>query len=165
MSAIRETARQAGRLLAASIFMLLASFPAWPQAHTREYGGYTIRTSSVGTENLSAATASEHGIKRDPRRAILNITVMKKDAEANKTVPASVQAYVRNLAGQRREIDMREISEGGRVSYMGTYDFIHGEVLDFIITARPEGSNETLNLTYRDRMWAKGDLPDVPPQK
>lgn len=151
--------------LATSIFMLIASIPAWSQTHTRQFGAYTLRSSTVSTENLSEETARAHGIKRNPRRAVLNVTVSKKEAGIDKTVPARVQAYARNLTEQQREIDMRETAAEGRVSYTGTYDFVHGEALDFTITAQPENSDKTLTMTYRERLWARGDLPDVPPQR
>lgn len=165
MMANRKPATQAVRLLAALMLMLAASSSAWPQAHTRQFGDYTLRVSTAGTQNLSPETAREHGIERSPRRAVLNVTVLTKEAGVDKTVPAKVQAYVRNLSGHRRDIDMRETLAGGRVSYMGTYDFVHGEVLDFTITAQPEGSSETMSMSYRDRMWAGGDLPDVPARR
>ena len=150
---------------AALFLMLVASSPAWSQAHERRFGDYTIRSSTAGTENLSAETARAHGIERGPRKAVLNVTVLKKEDGTEKTVPARLRVYVRNLTQERRQIDMRETAAGGYVSYMGTYDFVHGAVLDFTIEAQPENSGKTLTMTYRERMWAHGDLPDVPPQR
>lgn len=152
-------------LLAAMSMMLLASAPAWPQSHQRKFGPYVIRSSTVSTENLSAESAKKDGIDRSPRKAVLNVTVLKRMAGDEETVPAHVEANVRNLSEQRRRIDMREVIGEGRVSYMGTYDFIHGAVLDFTITARPENSGKTFTMAYRERMWAQGDLPDVPPHR
>lgn len=151
--------------LFAAFTMLLASSTAWSQAHEHQFGPYVIRSSTVGSENISAETAAAHGIERGPRKAILNVTVLKKEGGQEVTVPARLQVYVRNLTEQRRQIDMREVAAEGRVSYMGTYDFLHGSVLDFTINAQPANSGKTLTMTYRERMWAKGDLPDVPPQK
>lgn len=154
-----------GRLIAAASLMMLATSPAWPQAHARQFDAYTLRSSTAGTEDLPEETARKHGITRDPRLAVLNVTVSKKDKGLDKTVPAKVHAHARNLSGHRREIDMREITAEGRVSYMGTYQFVHGEVLDFTIAARPVDSDSTLTMTYRDRLWAGGDLPDQPPKR
>lgn len=165
MMALRKTTMQAARLLVATTLVLAASNPAWSQAHTRQFGDYTLRASTVGTQNLSAETAREHGIERSPRRAVLNVTVLKKEAGVERTVPAKVQVYARNLAEHRRDIDMRETVAGSFISYMGTYDFVHGETLDFTVSAQPEGSAKPLSMSFRDRMWAGGDLPDVPSQR
>jgi hypothetical protein len=52
---------------------------------------------------------------------------------------------------------MKEVRTKDRVSYMGTYDFLPREVVDFEVVAtplRPEKSRP-LSLKYRDRMWAR----------
>jgi len=150
---------------AAATVMLLASALAWPQAHTRQLGDYTLRSSTVSSENLPAETARAHGIERNPRRGIVNVTVLKNEAGIDKPVPARLQVQTLNLAGQRRDINMRPITAAGRISYLGVYEFVHGEVLDFTVTAQPENVGQPLDLTYRDRLWAQGDLPDFAPQR
>ena len=70
-------------------------------------------------------------------------------------IPAQVQAEAWSLSGVRQEIAMREVREDGRVSYVGTYDFLPREVIDFLITATPldRPAAQPLALAYRDRMW------------
>lgn len=156
---VENGATQMSRVLAAATLMLIVSVPAWSQVNIRQFGDYTVRSSTVTSENLSRETASAHGIERDPRRAVLNVTVLKNNVGVDKTVPAGVQAHVRNLTGQRRDIDMRETAAEGRVSYMGTYEFSHGEALDFTITIQPENSGKTFTMNFRERLWARGALP------
>lgn len=139
-----------------AILLPIASLPAWPQAHTQQVGVYTLQSSTTNSENLSEESAKAHGIDRDPRRAVLNVVVLKNDAELDTTVPAKVQAYATNLAGQLKKIDMRRVAVAGRISYLGSYRFAHGEVLDFTIKAKLEGSRETLSLTFRERLWVPG---------
>ncbi|HZF78343.1 MAG TPA: hypothetical protein VEZ89_00995, partial [Rubrivivax sp.] len=55
-------------------------------------------------------------------------------------------------AGRR---DRRRHAQGGpngMVSYMGSYRFLPREVLDFHITAQPEGRQQALTLKFRDRL-------------
>lgn len=139
---------------AVSLSFALAVPTVYAQVHSRDYGQFTVRSSTVGSVNLAEETAVEHGIERDPRRGVLNVTVLHGEQGIKKTVPASVSAYVMNLTGQRRHIDLREITAEGRVSYMGTYQFTNGEVLDFHIHAKPNRSNDVLRLRFRDRLWA-----------
>lgn len=141
--------------LAAAALVLITGTTAWSQPHQREFGPYVLRSSTASTVNLSGETAKAHGIERDPRRALLNVTIMKKSQGLDETLPAKVQVRARNLTGRERDIEMRETTAEGRVSYMGTYEFVPNEVLDFTITARPEGGNEALTMTFRDRMPAK----------
>ena len=130
--------------------------PAWAQAHEAKSGSYTLRASTVRSDALSAEAARRHGIERSPLRAVLNVTVMK-DAG---TVPADIEAVARNLMGHSRRVALSETTANGYVSYSGTYDFVHGEVLDFSIHARPRGLDQQLSLSFRERMWGAGGLPD-----
>lgn len=130
---------------------LLLAFPArsWAQAHEQRAGAYVLRSSTVGSETLAKETAIKHGIVPAPTRAVINVTVSK----GNQTVPATVSVAARDLIGRARDIPVRQTKENGYVSYVGAYEFVNGEVLDFTIKARPEGNQETLSLHFRDRMW------------
>lgn len=48
---------------------------------------------------------------------------------------------------------MREVMANGYVSYIGTYDFVHGKLIDFSFDAKPQRPDQTLSLTCQDRMW------------
>lgn len=139
------------KLLLAILFA--ASGPAWSQAHVSTEGPFSLRASTVSSETLPASTAKAHGIARDPRRGVLNVVILRKDGAEEKTLHGDVHAVARDLSGQKRDVDMREVQANGYVSYMGTYDFVRGEVIDFLIDARPQGSERKLDLTFRDRMW------------
>ena len=139
-----------------ALTMLLACAPGWTQSHSKNVGPYALRSSTVVTNTISADTARAHGIERSPKRALLNVTVLKH----GNNIPAKVDVQVRNLSGLSRPIPVTATTSGEYVSYTGVYDFVHGEVLDFTINATPQDSQSTLTLTYRDRMWGPGDLPD-----
>lgn len=130
--------------------------PAWAQAHEAKSGSYTLRASTVRSDMLSAEAARRHGIEPSPLRAVLNVTLMKDGS----TVAADITALARNLTGHQRPVALTETRANGYVSYTGVYDFVHGEVLDFSIQAQPRGADRQLSLTFRDRMWGTGDLPD-----
>jgi hypothetical protein len=133
--------------------MVAMSGPLWAQPHTSEEGPFILRASTVSSETLPESTASEHGIQRDPRRGVLNVVILHKEAGAEKTLQGDIQAIARNLSGQKREVAMKEVTANGYVSYMGTYEFVRGEVIDFLIEATPRGSDRKLSLSFRDRMW------------
>lgn len=143
-----------GRPLAVLLLSLSLAGPAWSQAHTQRFGSYTLQSSSVNSEALSAETAREHGIEPAPDRAVLNVVVLKDEQGASRTVPARVQARVTSLAGAIEEVPMRETRAQGRVAYTGTYTILPRQVLDISVTARLEGSGEALKMSYRERMWA-----------
>ncbi|QOY94120.1 DUF4426 domain-containing protein [Massilia sp. UMI-21] len=134
----------------------LAIAPAWGQSHEVTSGAYTLRASTVASNMLAPGTAREHGIERAPTRGVLNVTLMKD----RQTVAAEVEVSARSLTGKSRPVTLAPTTVNGYVSYTGAYDFVHGEVLDFTIQATPQGAGEPLILTFRERMWGRGDLPD-----
>lgn len=137
-------------LLAATVAMC---GPLSAQSHTSEEGPFILRASTVSSETLPESTANAHGIERDPRRGVLNVVLLRKEGAAEKTLQADVHAVARNLSGHKRDVAMKEVKANGYVSYMGTYDFVRGEVIDFLIDAKPRDTDRKLSLTFRDRMW------------
>lgn len=148
--------RQSGFAAGFLALAMLASGPAWSQAHEARAGDYTVRASTVRSDMLAPETARRHGIERSATRGVLNVTVMKD----GKTVPAAIEAEAHNLTGRPRPVPLTQTTANGYVSYTGAYDFVHGEVLDFRIRAQPQGGAPALKLEFRDRMWGEGDLPD-----
>lgn len=152
MSLSTTTAR-ARAIVALALATAAGLAPAQPHEATR--GKLTLRSSTVASGMIDKATADRHGIEQAPDVGVLNVVLARSDKDRLLPVPARVTAEAWSLSGVRQRIEMREVSEQGRVSYMGTYDFLPREVIDFHITARPldAQSGPALSLTYRDRMW------------
>ena len=130
-----------------------AAAPALAQPHETTRQGFTLRSSTVASRNLDPATARRHGISPSPTRGVLNVVVLRKQGGSPRTVRADVRATARNLTGIENDIPMREVEQNGYISYVGSYRFAPREVVDFQIEARPRGSDTTLTLRYRDRLW------------
>jgi hypothetical protein len=118
-------------------------------------GDLVLRSSTVSSEQIASAAAARHGIEPASNRAVLNVVLMR--GKEQQTVPAEVTASIRNLAGVRQSVDMREVRENERVSYIGTYEFLPREVVDVEIQARPlrPAKSRPLTLSYRERMWQR----------
>jgi hydrogenase maturation factor len=156
MRLARLKPRLGGPVLVSAIALSTASLAA-AQAHEVRQGPYVLRSTTVASDRIDADTAKRHGIQPSPGRAVLNVVLLKNvQQEGQTTVPAQVKAISRNLAGVRNEIELQEVRENGRVSYLGSYEFLPREVFDFHVTAQPEGKGEpTLSLAYRERMWSR----------
>lgn len=148
----RLSGRLAGRL---AIGLLLWSLALAAAAQPREIrrGDLVLRSSTVSSERVDPAAASRHGIEPAANRALLNVVLIR--GKAGKTIPAEVTASARNLAGVSQKIEMLEVRENERVSYVGTYEFLPREVIEFKIEARPlqPPNSRPLTLSYRERMW------------
>ncbi|MDQ3058887.1 MAG: DUF4426 domain-containing protein [Pseudomonadota bacterium] len=129
---------------------------AQAQAHEVRQGDYVLRSSTVASQSIAPETAAQHGIVPAPGRAVLNVVLLRpgNPSTAEATVAAEVSASRQNLAGVQQTIAMREVRANGYISYVGSYDFLPREVIDFTITARPAGAppGQAVTLNYRDRM-------------
>ena len=134
--------------------MLLASMAFAAAAQPREVGrgDLVLRSSTVASERIDPAAAARHGIEPSPTRAVLNVVLLR--GPKRETIAAEVTASSRNLTGVRRQIDLKEVRENERVSYVGSYEFLPKEVIDFQITAKPlrPAKSRPLKLSYRERM-------------
>lgn len=137
--------------------VLLASIgaAAMAQPHQISRDGYTLRSSTVASTAIDRRTAQAHGIEPSASRGVLNVLVQRTGDAPSENVQADVSAVARNLAGMERQIPMRPaIAENGMVSYLGTYEFLPREVLEFTVTARPRDTGIELSLKFEDRLPA-----------
>lgn len=115
----------------------------------REFGEYVVHFNAITTDQLSAEHAREYGIVRSPSRALLTVSVLRKQGES---LPAAVHAELTvsavNLSGQYRSVAMREVSEDTAIYYLGEVPVTHMETLIYTIDVRPEGETEDLSVRF-----------------
>ena len=150
MSAATVTTCLRGAALA---WALLIVHAAQAQPHQQTAHGYTLRASVVSSMDLAESTAGKHGIDRSPVHGVLNVTLIKGDGSAAlTTVPANVEARITGLYGAHHSVQLHEERAQGRVSYYGSFRHEPREVLDFEISARPQGGGPRVMLGFRERM-------------
>lgn len=140
----------------AALALAACAVSSHAQSHETRQGDYRLRSSTVASDRISPAAAAQHGIEPAASRAVLNVLVLRRSSGAEESpVAATVTASMQNLAGVRRDIALREVNENGRVSYIGSYEFLPREVIDFEVTAVPEGAQPAslLKLGYQEQMW------------
>ncbi len=131
----------------------LASLHAQAEPRLERAGSYVLRSSTAPTKTISAEAARAEGIEPAPTRAVLNVVVRRKDKAAVENVRARVTASVTDPAGVRRAIEMRPAVADAMVSYIGAFDFVPSQVLEFEIVAVPDAPGaKPITLRYRDRM-------------
>ena len=151
--------------IAVTVFTLAAlcglagtPFPAAAQVHEQNFGRYVIRASVVHSSTLAKSVLEKHGLASDPQRAFLNVVVLGGDGASSATAPATVIATVREPGGYTRDIDLRAVTEGGRVSWTGPIPISASRsTLDFTVTAFPE-ANTALKMQFAERVYQRDDL-------
>ena len=130
----------------------LTSLPAVAQ-QAMEFDDYTIHYNALSSSLITPEVAKAYGIRRSDSRALINISILNKGGDASK---AHVTATGRNLTGQTRNVDMREISEGdGAIYYIGELSVRNMETFDFTVLVTPDGNDKPYTVKFRQQFYTE----------
>lgn len=117
----------------------------------QDFGNYEVHYNALRTDELSADIARVYGIQRSSNRVMLNVTVLRKEAEhaPRKPVEATVTADAYNLNGQLKDLQLRRVSEGEAIYYIGDVSIAGSEILVFDISVTPSGESAPLNVKLK----------------
>jgi len=142
-----------------SLFTALLSLalPLTVQAEqSKEFGEYTIHYSAFTTDNLTPSIAKQYNIPRSKKRALLNVSVLKKTADgSSKPSRASIKGTTTNLSQQLRELNPREISEKGAIYYIAETPVDNAETLKYHLMITPEGENITYEISFQEQFFTE----------
>jgi len=134
----------------------LASIPAIAQ-QAHDFGEYSVHYNALNSSLLTPEVAKAYKIRRSDSRALINISVLKKTGnQTTAAVNARVLASGRNLTGQTRNVDMREINDGdGAIYYIGELSVRNMETFDFTVMVTPEGESKPFSLKFRQQFYTE----------
>lgn len=140
-------------LLAAALLSLLVS-PTIQAEQSKVFGSYTVHYSAFTTDNLTPSVARLYNIPRSKKRALLNISVLKKTADgSSKPTRAIIKGTATNLSQQLRELEPREISEKGAIYYIAETPVDNAEILKYRLEITPQGEKTTYTLTFQQQFY------------
>lgn len=117
-------------------------------------GNHIIYFNALTTDFLEPEIARANNITRSKSRAMVNISIQKKNADGSKTpVSANLNATVSNLTGQLKNVDWRKVSEGSAIYYLGLVNIADGETLIFDLQPIPEGQDESIAVRFQHRFF------------
>lgn len=139
-----------------TLLAAMSSFPANAQ-QAQHFEGYTVHYNALNSSMISPEVAKSYGIQRSDSRALINISVFKNtENQLPKAVKATVTTTGRNLIGQTRTIEMREILEGGdAIYYIGELSVANMETFDFTVEVTPEGKNRPYEVKFRQQFYTE----------
>ena len=123
-------------------------------ATSADIGDHVVHFSAQSTDQLPPLVAREYHIVRSKDRAMLNVSVIRK--EDNLPVPAEVKVKTINLTSQLKNVTMRRIDEAGptaAIYYIGETPVANREWLIFDISVQPEGVNLPSNVRFKKQFY------------
>ena len=122
-----------------------------------EFDDYTVHYNAFSSSLLTPDVAKAYGIRRSDSRALINISVLKNNEEqTSEAVRADVTASGRNLTGQTRMVEMREITETDKaIYYIGELSVRNMESFEFTVNITPEGKSRPYELKFRQQFYTE----------
>jgi hypothetical protein len=117
----------------------------------KDFGNYEVHFNALRTDELTADIARVYGIQRSQNRVMLNVTVLRTEAEhaPRKPVEATVAVDAYNLNGQLKDLQMRRVSEGEAIYSIGEVSIAGAEILVFDIEVTPVGESTPFNVKLK----------------
>jgi hypothetical protein len=134
-----------------------AAAPAQPATESfQEFGNYSVHYNALRTDSLTADVARSYGIQRSSNRVMLTVTILRKEGAQGhgKPVDGVVDVSAHNLNGQMKGIEMRRVSEGDAIYYLGEVSISGAEILVFDISATPSGEGMPLKVKLQREFFA-----------
>jgi hypothetical protein len=131
--------------------------PAQPATEShQEFGDYAVHYNALRTDSLTPDVARSYGIQRSSNRVMLTVTILRKEnAQSNgKPVDGAVDVSSYNMNGQMKGIEMRRVSEGDAIYYIGEVSISGAEILVFDISATPTGESSPLKVKLQREFFA-----------
>jgi hypothetical protein len=117
----------------------------------KDFGNYEVHFNALRTDSLTPEVARAYGIQRSSSRVMLNVTILRKEAEhaPRKPVEGTVAVDAYNLNGQLKDIQMRRVSEGEAIYSIGEVSIAGSEILVFDINVTPQGESTPFNVKLK----------------
>lgn len=143
-----------------SLLLLVGTISYLPNAaaqQSQDFGEYVVHYNALNTNLIPPAVAQGYNIKRSPNRALLNITILKKVMDTPGTpVKAGVTASGTNLTGQRRDIEIRQITDQeGAIYYIGELPVHNMEIYNFLVQVAVDGEDEPMMVKFRQQFYTE----------
>lgn len=120
-------------------------------ANSKEYADHIIYYNAFPTDSLPPEMTKQYALKRSKNYAMVNISVMKKGSGIPTGVKAKVTGTIKNLMGQTRELEFREIKEANAVYYIAQIGVQSKEVVNFNIDIKPEGTKLKYDIAFNKK--------------
>ena len=112
-----------------------------PEAAQKDLGDHVVHFSAMTTDLLQPEIARTYDIVRSKNRAMVNISIIKKEeGTIGKPVNGEIDIVANNLTGQVKNLALRRIQEGNAIYYIGDVQVANAETLVFNMNVKPEGA-------------------------
>jgi hypothetical protein len=147
--------RQLTHIITTALLLLSMNAQAADTGEQKKiFGEYEVHYIGLNSSFLPEDVAAAYSIPRSRSLGYLSISVLKNEGgELAVPVSAKLTGTIRNLIGQVRELEFREIRESSAVYYISTFRFDDKDRYTIDLKATPEGQPSTFNVTFSQQFY------------
>ncbi len=134
-----------------TLLLVLLSLPAQAE-QIIESGPYRLHYMAMVTYELPPQVAEVYGITRSRKQGIAVLNLQHVD-QPQVSVASTVTGRIRNLIGQERLDDLREVREQDAIYWIATFDFSNLETMRFDFQIDPEGPHGPFPLHFSQQFY------------
>ncbi|WP_430460952.1 DUF4426 domain-containing protein [Thalassolituus sp. LLYu03] len=119
------------------------------------FGDYEVHYIGLNSSFLSPDVAEAYGITRSRSLGFLNISILKKTGQPDvlMSTTGKVTGTMKNLIGQKKEFEFKEIKESDAVYYISTFRFDELDIYKIELKVTPDGQSRTFDVKFDQRFY------------
>ena len=122
------------------------------------FGDYEVHYIGLNSSILTSDVAKMYDIPRSGSLGFLNISVLQhsKESEIPAALDAKVVGTIRNLIGQKRDLEFRRIREGKAIYYISTFSFDDGDMYNIDLGIVPSNAKQkNFDVKFSQRFYTE----------
>lgn len=119
------------------------------------FGDYEVHYIGLNSTFLNPDTAEAYGIVRSKSLGYLSISILKKQADGSlpTAIDGSISGNLRNLIGQKRNIEFQEIKEANAVYYISTFRFDDEDLYYVTLKVSPSDTSQEFTVKFNQKFY------------
>lgn len=115
---------------------------------------YEVHYIGLASTFLDAEVAKQYNLVRSRALGIVNISVIKVEADGKrKAVGAVVEIKMKNDLQQAQFLSSQQVVEGKAIYYLAQLQYKQGELLTFDVSIYPEGRTKAMQFRFSQNFY------------
>ncbi|MDN3608963.1 DUF4426 domain-containing protein [Vibrio ostreicida] len=128
-------------------------FPSWA-GQFKTIKDVEVHYSAFNSTFLTPQVARSYKLKRNGYSAVINISVLDNYQAGKPPTPAKISGSAKNLIGQTKNLEFREVKEGKAIYYLAEFPVSEKENLTFNIEVNA-GNKGTGTLKFTQKFYVE----------
>ncbi len=135
---------QSLKYIALAGLLLMSSLVSAEQK--KQLGPWDVHYIAMQSTMIDPAIAKTYQLERTKFQGLLNISVLKTTDQSAQQV--SIEGVAKNLLGQQKELEFREVTEGKAIYYLAQLPYRNEERFTFTLQIKQGDVSQQLEFTH-----------------